>query len=192
MRDSTNSLPGPIKFCGVPTEELQLELSWLRQTARDIVEDPAVAVSTKQQSLDYINYRAAPIAAELARRKEQLGRFAGGSLADPWPDAGVHKALVNTARRLKQEVPLSSYIATTFPYSGLRQTGRATWTGRCIFPDHDDTTPSLVVYDDNRFTCFGCDRHGDIFQAIAVAEGLERFADQVRALARWAGNGDQP
>ena len=32
----------------------------------------------------------------------------------------------------------------------------------CIFPDHEDSTPSFVLYpDNNSFYCFGCDEWGD-------------------------------
>jgi DNA primase len=32
----------------------------------------------------------------------------------------------------------------------------------CIFPDHEDSTPSFVLYpENNSFYCFGCDEWGD-------------------------------
>lgn len=189
MNIATHSVADSRRFWGVPTEELQLDLSMWRQTARDVSEDVTLADSMRRHSLDYINAVAGPIAAELSRRKEQRARFTNTPLADPWPAAGGNNALIERAHRLKAAVSLSSYIIERFPNSDLHQTGHNTWKGRCIFPDHDDSDPSMVIYGDRRFTCFGCDRHGDIFQAIAVAENLQRFGNLVDALARWAGEG---
>lgn len=189
MGIDTTSKDDRRRFWGVSTEELQLHLSSLRQDMRDVVEDATLADSTRQNSLSLLNHWAVPIVTELARRKEQLSRFAGTPLADVWPDAGRHNALVERKRRLKSAASLSSYIIARFPNSDLHRTGRDTWTGRCIFPDHPDTDPSLVVYDDNRFTCFGCNRHGDIIQAIAIADDLQRFTDLVDTLARWVEEG---
>ena len=43
-----------------------------------------------------------------------------------------------------------------------RRVGEAKWTRRCILPDHEDKTPSFVVYErDDSFYCFGCQVGGD-------------------------------
>ena len=37
------------------------------------------------------------------------------------------------------------------------------WVGRCPLPDHDDNTPSFVVYPaNNSWWCFGCSRGSDV------------------------------
>jgi len=33
---------------------------------------------------------------------------------------------------------------------------------KCIFPDHIDTVPSLTLYPNGRFYCFGCKKYGEI------------------------------
>lgn len=30
----------------------------------------------------------------------------------------------------------------------------------CPFPDHDDSSPSFSLFDDNGYKCYGCDRKG--------------------------------
>jgi hypothetical protein len=44
-----------------------------------------------------------------------------------------------------------------------RRLGADKWSRRCILPDHEDRTPSFVVYEaTNSFYCFGCSRGGDV------------------------------
>jgi len=41
-----------------------------------------------------------------------------------------------------------------------RRTGGG-WIGVCPFPDHQDRTPSFVMYPDtNSYFCFGCNKSG--------------------------------
>lgn len=30
----------------------------------------------------------------------------------------------------------------------------------CPFPDHDDSSPSFSLFDDNGYKCYGCGKHG--------------------------------
>jgi DNA polymerase len=54
---------------------------------------------------------------------------------------------------------------------------------RCPF--HDDSTPSLQIYDDH-FHCFGCGAHGDHFDWLMIVGGMDR--DQaMHALDQWDG-----
>lgn len=40
----------------------------------------------------------------------------------------------------------------------------------CIFPDHEDSTPSFVLYpENNSFFCFGCEEWGDTIDLVAYA-----------------------
>lgn len=41
-----------------------------------------------------------------------------------------------------------------------KRTGRG-WIGVCPFPDHQDNTPSFVIYPDTQsYHCFGCEKNG--------------------------------
>lgn len=42
---------------------------------------------------------------------------------------------------------------------------------RCVFPNHNDSSPSLVIYPDNSFHCFGCNANGQNAIDFAVALG---------------------
>ncbi|MEJ7871283.1 MAG: CHC2 zinc finger domain-containing protein [Rubrobacteraceae bacterium] len=55
----------------------------------------------------------------------------------------------------------------------LVRTGN-TYMARCPLPDHEDKTPSFTVYADNGrgWTCFGCNRGGDVVHLHALARGI--------------------
>ena len=53
----------------------------------------------------------------------------------------------------------------------LRRSGK---NYSCICPWHEDRNPSLVIFvDNNRFKCFGCERHGNVFNFIMEMEGVD-------------------
>ncbi|MHB8618500.1 MAG: CHC2 zinc finger domain-containing protein [Chloroflexota bacterium] len=59
----------------------------------------------------------------------------------------------------------------------------ANWLARCPLPGHTDSDPSFTVFArDNRFRCFGCDRAGDVLDAVRAIEGLPTVNDAVLAL----------
>jgi DNA polymerase I-like protein with 3'-5' exonuclease and polymerase domains len=62
--------------------------------------------------------------------------------------------------------------------------------GKIHCPFHDDTTPSLHVYDDH-FHCFGCGAHGDHIDWLMMIEGMDRDK-AVQALENWDGPISQP
>ena len=47
--------------------------------------------------------------------------------------------------------------------------------GKICCPFHDDSTPSLHIYDDH-FHCYGCGAHGDAIDWLMIIEGLDRDA----------------
>lgn len=59
----------------------------------------------------------------------------------------------------------------------------------CFNPKHHEKTPSLKIYPNNSFYCFGCGIHGDIFDACSYIEGLpprtspDFFEGNVRVMA---------
>jgi hypothetical protein len=174
------------RYWGVPTEELLLTLSSYRQDRLDTLDDPELNPVTRRHTLEYLEHQMAPIVYELTRRHEQHQRHRGDPQLHPWPRAEQYEKTVQLARELKGSIPLSTYIHYTFPAVKLQRNG-ATWRGHCPYPDHSDGSPSFVVYDDNRFTCFGCGRKGDIYALVALIDNLDRFRDQVASLAAWAG-----
>ncbi len=65
-------------------------------------------------------------------------------------------------------------------YTSLARAG-SEYKGCCPF--HDDHTPSFYVNDENgKFNCFGCGAHGDVFQFVMDAEGVD-FPTAVQRIA---------
>lgn len=52
---------------------------------------------------------------------------------------------------------------------------------RCVFPNHNDSSPSLVLYPDNSFNCFGCGANGQNAIDFAIALGYST-KDAIREL----------
>lgn len=69
---------------------------------------------------------------------------------------------------IKDQFPLADEVRRHLP---LKRRG-ATLVGLCPF--HMERTPSFAVYpDEQRFHCFGCGAHGDIFDFLQAQEGLD-------------------
>ena len=61
---------------------------------------------------------------------------------------------------------------------GLRQSQRRV-SVKCVF--HTDSNPSLVIYPDNSFMCFGCGKHGKGAISFVMALGYN-FTQAVNEL----------
>ena len=68
---------------------------------------------------------------------------------------------------IRDQYPLADIVE---PYVSLRRrSGKL--EGLCPF--HDERTPSFKIYEnDQRYHCFGCGAHGDLFDFLEVMEGL--------------------
>jgi len=65
------------------------------------------------------------------------------------------------------------------------------WTYRCILHG-EDKHPSGVIYkDENRFHCFTCGKHGDIFDAVQYFERVD-LPEAIKKLARHIGLDTKP
>jgi DNA primase len=87
---------------------------------------------------------------------------------------------VSVFEALREHIDLAEL---TKRFTELKQSGRAL-CGRCPFPDHQDDTPSFYVYQDERFHCFGCQRHGDVTDLWAGTRGTESGVEAALDLAR--------
>ena len=54
--------------------------------------------------------------------------------------------------------------------------------GLCPFPDHREKTGSFTAFDDGKFYCYGCHRHGDVIDFTRQLFGLS-FKDALAKLA---------
>jgi hypothetical protein len=83
----------------------------------------------------------------------------------------------------KEAVPVVDLAERLCGPGGLRHVGEKS-VARCPLPEHDDRSPSFVVYPaTNSFFCFGCLRGGDVVELARLAWGHnERDAHTAAAM----------
>lgn len=81
--------------------------------------------------------------------------------------------------RIRAAVPLDSLVSE---HAELRP-GQGDLVCACVF--HQETKPSMHVYPDGHYHCYGCQARGDIFTFVQEIEGLT-FNQAVRRLAERA------
>jgi hypothetical protein len=63
----------------------------------------------------------------------------------------------------------------------MRRVGN-TWATNCLLPNHEDRTPSFVVYPEaNSWYCFSCLRGGDVVELARLAWGYDQRDAHVAA-----------
>lgn len=89
-----------------------------------------------------------------------------GEILGEHPDSGrlmFRKAL----EAVKRDVPIEQ---TAAEYGEFKLLGNGRLLGRCVAPDHEDRTPSMTIFtDERRFRCFGCGLFGDVVDLERVA-----------------------
>jgi len=83
-------------------------------------------------------------------------------------------------RRVREAVDL---VAAMGEYTNVKRAG-GHHVACCPF--HSERTPSLHIYDDGHYHCYGCGAHGDVITLVKEKEHLE-FTDAMELLARRAG-----
>jgi DNA primase len=72
---------------------------------------------------------------------------------------------------LREQVPLDRLVSAN-----------ASGKARCVAPDHQDTNPSMHLYD-KHVHCYGCGFHGDVVDVWAAMRGFDRPMDAALGLA---------
>lgn len=94
--------------------------------------------------------------------KQPLGTPQGSRGAEEFPERkrerySVRKGIEYVKEHVSIEDVAREYVEE------LKETGSNRMVGRCINPNHEDKTPSLVIYKETgSFTCFGCGAWGDV------------------------------
>lgn len=84
---------------------------------------------------------------------------------------------------VKAAVPVIDVADLLCGPGGLRNQGMH-WFGRCPLPDHEDKTPSFVVYpNNNSWWCFGCSRGSDVLDLYQLTHGYTQKWEALVALA---------
>lgn len=97
------------------------------------------------------------------------------SLQDP--------ALNEALSEVKERLPISAVLTA----QGIRTHRMGPTRLRALCPFHQDRDPSLVVYEDARYVCFGCGQRGDVVDLIQGLEDHDSFISALRAASSRAG-----
>jgi DNA primase len=94
--------------------------------------------------------------------RETLQTPQGSRGGEEFPERRHERYSVRSGiKHLKENVSIED--VTREYVEELKETGSNKMVGRCINPDHEDKTPSLVIYKETgSFTCFGCGIWGDV------------------------------
>ncbi len=97
-------------------------------------------------------------------------------------EAGVKTTNKEIIQTLKERIPIDTVLAWYTDVSVFK----GKWMYRCTLHG-DDKHPSGVIYrDENRFHCFTCNAHGDIFDAVQLFERME-LIEAIKKLANFVG-----
>ena len=86
-------------------------------------------------------------------------------------------------KRLKQQVSLECVLAHYDVLGNLKQSGKSL-RGACPFCQALDDNPFSVSLEKNAFQCFACKVSGNIFDFVALAEGLD-ISNGIRSAAEF-------
>jgi len=88
---------------------------------------------------------------------------------------------------VKAAVPVIDVADLLCGPGGLRHVNTH-WMGRCPLPDHEDKTPSFVIYpSNNSWWCFGCSRGSDVLDLYQFAHGYSEKMEALVGLAHERG-----
>jgi hypothetical protein len=100
--------------------------------------------------------------------RERTPRYRGVSYTRP----------IDTANEAVSVIDLADRLAGP---GKMRRVGK-TWTTNCLLPNHEDRSPSFVVYPEtNSWYCFSCMRGGDVVELARLAWGYDRRDAHVAA-----------
>lgn len=80
-----------------------------------------------------------------------------------------------------KEIAKATPITELYSFNKLRRVGRQ-FKACCPFPDHDDRTPSFIIYENNTFFCWGCGAGGDAITFLRKLRGYT-FSEAINQLS---------
>jgi DNA primase len=86
---------------------------------------------------------------------------------------GSRRSVIDEAKRLVPCIDLADRLVAD--NGGRWRTVGDRWTTQCVLGDHEERTPSFVVYPGDRgWWCFGCQRGGSVVDLAMHAWGIDR------------------
>lgn len=131
----------------------------------------------------HVEHIVAQIQKEIERRRKlrDLNREDPMNPGEPKKD----RDLPTRIRRVHDAWPmvrfLEQMLQVRVEQNGYGRGGQR-FRSACPFPDHDDSTPSFVIYPDERGYCFGCHKGGDIIDLTRIYFGISDFYEALERL----------
>ncbi len=102
-----------------------------------------------------------------------------------WNNVGARRfrgvSYVKPITAAKEAVPVIDLADRLAGPGKMRRVGK-TWATNCLLPNHEDRTPSFVVYPDTEsFFCYGCLRGGDVVELYRLTNGYDERDAHVAA-----------
>jgi hypothetical protein len=148
---------------GVPTADLIYELQDLKEM-EPMVDSPNHRL--------YCGFVAEAIGAELERRRAM--KVSGNQDAAP-----------ETIQAMKQTLGGQGLADIIARYTEVF-VHKPQWTFRCTLHGQDRNPSGVIYLDEMRWWCFGCNRGGDVFDAVMAFEGVT-MAEAIAILGRYLG-----
>lgn len=131
-------------------------------------------------SLDFDEALISDLSQVIEYRDHVARKYQGDPLSPPLMKSNPE--LMELALDLKRIWPIDIFCAEMMAMN-LDRTG-SRFRSRCPLGTHADSSPSFVLYpSENRFYCFGCRAHGDIFDLTMNYFNIHTFAEAVHKIA---------
>ena len=158
---------------------IQVYKERIKQLRQELREEYAYKIRVKQDIQDYdrqwwVEYCHEETDKRIKELKRQVKRYEW--TVNPKPRTnGVTDSDIQTAK----EYPIGKLLGGI-----IRRSGQGRLTARCIFhAGGQERTPSLTIYPDQTWHCFGCQEHGDSIDFVMKREQLT-FIEAVKYLTR--------
>lgn len=162
----------------IPTKDLIAELEAAQWLALDMVDVPSASRAVAE-------IQAEELVEELERRQRLLKAHPLDPLRPAWPRPDGD--LTARIEAVKTRWPIVRFCEEVLG-ADLEPAGKGRWKAHCPMPNHDDSTPSFLVYESSDSAyCFGCQRGGDVIALTKFAFSLERFTDALDRLEEEGG-----
>jgi len=176
MLSVTRELMEPLRvknLRGLATWELVAEAQFLLQQAEDWSLIQAAGGDCEAE-LEQANYCSNLIGAELKRRSQFL-------ISEKAQAANIELRALKDLSKDESLIDLMSHYVEVIRFGGAVKF-------RCpLHGSGHDTDPSGVIHaNEGKWHCFGCNRHGDVFDALMIY-GRLTFGEAVSLLGRYFG-----
>lgn len=167
------------KIRTMPADDVDAEWQWHNEQAKSLILAKGFADPHDFDSLKYIHYaESLHVAQRDACNRELKRRESAGTLPAARRQTSLSTELIGDIKNRNHLADVAESYGIDSKKSGNKL--------NMVCPFHQDTSPSLVIYPDEHFYCFGCHARGDVIEFVMRYEKLE-FRDAIERLGQRVG-----